>query len=165
MNKILVLYGGIGYSQALTETAVETARANAAFLQSVFLKPEHADEALNYPFPNDMNSVEEESEPESKEREDRRLKSTNRHLFKESCEAAGIACETDEKTETSVDELIDQSAFADLILMENETELNDRTVVDVLEELHCSILVVPKSPQHPKSSYCFMTAIRSGIHL
>jgi len=151
MKKILVAFNANNYSNALSEFAIKIARQDNSIIHAVFLAPSLAPVA-QYPFPNDLplaSSAWVSNEEMIKETQD--LIDAHVQLFKHDCTNASIDC-TIENSDISLDDLIEHSAFADLILCDAKEELGGNFTRELLVRTHCPVLLVPQTSDVPVSA-------------
>jgi nucleotide-binding universal stress UspA family protein len=142
MKKILLLFNGI-HSPALVLTeAIAIARFEGANLQGIFINRLKIPQEFGYLFPNDLALVGSDYTPETEASESRRLVEANMQLFKDECELSGIPCQVSFYAETSVELLVQQSAYADLIIADTQTQFDDYALSDVLSGAHCPVYLV-----------------------
>ena len=67
MKRILIVFETFNYSYDVVNFAIGLAKKDGSHLHMKFLKPLHADDAFNYPFPNDLSMSNEELEGKDKE--------------------------------------------------------------------------------------------------
>lgn len=141
MKRILIVFETFHYSYDVVNFAIDLAKKDGSHLTMIFLKPLHADEAADYPFPNDLSLSDEEKE--GKEQEDMKLVRADVRIFRDQCTAAGISYKVVADREYSMEYVIDQSAFADLILAFASPDMGRYSMKDLLSETHCPVLLIP----------------------
>jgi len=151
MKKLLVAFNATNYSNALAEFAIKIARQSNSVLHAVFLSPSFV--PMTYPFPNDlpMASAGLLSTVEMME-ETKKLAEADIQLFKDDCAAHNVACTIDQSTNITLEDLIDHSAFTDLILCDAKEELGGISVRDLLVDTHCPVLLVPQKVSSPTTA-------------
>jgi nucleotide-binding universal stress UspA family protein len=87
---------------------------------------------------------------EDMDQDNRDLTKANIRVFKDSCLDAGISFSVDADMEISVEELIDHSAFSDLILCDSKEQLGTISLRELLTDTHCPVLLVPENPDLPQ---------------
>lgn len=148
MKKLLVAFNATSYSRALADFAISIARHSNSVIHAVFLSPSFA--PITYPYPTDLplaasglistTGILEES---------RELTEADMNLFKEDCEAKNVSYTIDQSASITLEDVIDHSAFADLILCDAKEELGGISIRDLLVDTHCPVLLVPQVAQMP----------------
>ncbi len=148
MKKILVAQNGIKYSSAAVEYAVNIAKVQDAMLVGLFIHDlSYAN--LSYGVMWDMPYVDFNMLSEINKDDDEKIK-LNISLFKTACEKAGVHHKVHLEQGVPLQELIKESSFADLILIDVHTgffsfkqETPSPFLKDVLSDAHCPVLIVP----------------------
>jgi nucleotide-binding universal stress UspA family protein len=156
MKKLLVVFNGINYSSSLSSFAFKLAKQYSAVVHAVFICPSVA-EALGYPLtsplPYTANNFVISREMDL---QNQNLTAANIQVFKDTCLDESIACSVNPDMALSVDDLIDHSAFADLILCDAREMLGAISLRELLSDTHCPVLLIPENPQLPKRAVlCF----------
>ena len=155
MKKLLVAFNATNYSNSLAHFAIKIARHSHSVIHAVFLSPSFV--PVTYPFPNDLPlaSTGLISTAEMIE-ESRKLTEADIQVFKDDCAAKGVSYSIDYSTNITLEDLIDHSAFADLILCDAKEELGGISIRDLLMDTHCPVLLVPQVVQMPvKAVLCY----------
>jgi hypothetical protein len=149
MKKILVAFNATNYSSSLSEFALNIAKQSGSVIHAVFLTPSHAP-VVQYPFPNDL-PLASSGLISTAEMEDENQKLIESHLefFRDDCRNANVQCTIGNATDISLEELIDHSAFSDLILCDAKEELGGVSTRELLVDTHCPVLLVPSKMQMP----------------
>jgi nucleotide-binding universal stress UspA family protein len=150
MKKILVAQNGIKYSAAAVEYAVNIAKVEDALLVGLFIHDlSYAN--LSYGVMWDMPYVDFNMLSEINKDDDEKIK-LNISLFKSACDKAGVKHRVHLEQGVPLQELIKESSFADLILIDVHTgffsfkqETPSPFLKDVLADAHCPVLIVPDS--------------------
>src|SRR5688572_20631855 len=109
MNRVLIVFETFNYSYDVVNFAIDLAKKDGSHLYMKFLKPLHADDAFNYPFPNDLSLSNEERE--GKEKENMKLIQADLRIFRDQCDAAGIPYKVEDEKATSIEHVLEESAF------------------------------------------------------
>jgi hypothetical protein len=155
MKKLLVAFNATNYSNSLAQFAIKIARQSHSFIHAVFLSPSFV--PVTYPYPSDLPlaSTGLISTVEMIE-ESRKLTEADIQVFKDDCAAKGVSYSIDYSTNITLEDLIDHSAFADLILCDAKEELGGISIRDLLVDTHCPVLLVPQVVQMPaKAVLCY----------
>jgi nucleotide-binding universal stress UspA family protein len=83
------------------------------------------------------------------EKENRKLIESHLEFFRDDCRNADVQCTIDNATDISLEELIDHSAFSDLVLCDAKEELGGISTRELLVDTHCPVLLVPSKMQMP----------------
>jgi nucleotide-binding universal stress UspA family protein len=149
MKKLLVAFNAVNYSNTLAAFATNIARLSNSTINAVFLTPSMAP-VVQYPFPNDLPLASSGlvSTAEMME-ETKRLTESHIRLFKEDCAKENIGCKIEDTDGITLDNLIDHSAFTDLILCDAKEELGGISIRELLVDTHCPVLLVPENTELP----------------
>ena len=156
MKKILLVYNAETYSEHLTRFALKLSRQTGALLHAVFVSP-LAQQISQYPFPGTLPLVASElTGVEEIQRERQHLVSSNIDLFSTSCSEAGILFKADSDIDITIEDVIDHSAFADLILFDAREQFGAYSFKDLLSDTHCPVILVPENATTPqKAILCY----------
>lgn len=156
MKKILLLFSGTSYSNSLTQFALNMARGNKAYLHVMFLSPSLEQEA-RYPFPSDLpltTSIYGTAEVLAES--DLKLIRANMQVFKHFCADEQVPCTIESNVHITLHDLIEHSAFSDLILCEAKTEVSGISIHKLLADSHCPVLLVSREVGVPQSAvFCY----------
>jgi nucleotide-binding universal stress UspA family protein len=143
MKKLLVAFNATNYSNSLADFAIKIARQSNSVIHAVFLSPSFV--PATYTFSSDLPlaSTGLISTVEMIE-ESRKLTEADIQMFKDDCAAGNISCSTDYSSDITLSDLVDHSAFADLILCDAKEELGGISIRDLLVDTHCPVLLVPQ---------------------
>jgi hypothetical protein len=164
MKKILVVFNATDYSSSLSAFAIEIAKQNGALLHAIFLTPNLAP-VVQYPFPNDLplassgliSTVEMEEE-------NKKLIEAHLGFFRDDCTNANVSCKIDNTIDTSLEDLIDHSAFSDFILCDAKEELGGISLRELMVDTHCPVLMVPAKMNMPtKTILCYDESFSSVL--
>lgn len=147
MKKMIVVFNGATYSTDLSSFTLRLAHANPSLVHGVFLSPTLMPVA-QYPFPNDLPLAgvvtTEEMLQDQRETMDANIK-----VFRDDCQRQNIQCTVDEDLNITLEELIDHSAFTDLMLCSSIEEMGGVSLRDVLVNTHCPVVLVPQHASLP----------------
>jgi len=148
MKKLLVAFNATSYSDTLARFAIKIARQSDSIIHAVFLGPSFV--PVTYPFPSDLPlaSTGLISTQEMVE-ESQRLVDADIQAFKEDCAEGKVSCRIEQSADVTLEDLIDHSAFSDLILCDAKEELGGISVRDLLVDTHCPVLLVPQTAELP----------------
>lgn len=149
MKKLLVAFNATSYSGSLARFAIKIAKQSNSIIHAVFLSPSFV--PVTYPFPNDLPlaSTGLISTTEMIE-ESRRLVEADMQVFQEACSAEKVNCSIEDSSDITLEDLIDHSAFSDLILCDAKEELGGISIRDLLADTHCPVLLVPQTAGLPR---------------
>lgn len=150
MKKIIAVIDGLKYSESATDYAISVAKETGSHLVGVFLDDFTYHSYKVYDLVNDRSYIDEErmAEFDKKDENTRRESATK---FGEACKEAGLNFAVHHDRNIAIHELLHESIFADLIIIDNketfthyEEKIPTRFVRDLLSEVQCPVLVVPK---------------------
>lgn len=152
MKKILLVVNGNNYSTELADFAIKIARRGNDLLHAVFVSPV-AHQMVHYPFPSDLPlAAAEVVGTEDMRNSYRELIKANMKLFKDSCVNKNISYLIDPDIDITIDELIDHSAFSDLIICSAKEEFGAYSFRDLLSDTHCPVMLVPDEANMPQTA-------------
>lgn len=163
MKKILVAFNATAYSNSLAQFAIKLAKQTNSVIHAVFLSPSFA--AMQYPFSSDLPlaSTGLISTVEMIE-ESNRLVEADVQAFQEDCSKENIRCSVDHSSSILLEDLVDRSAFSDLILCDAKEELGGISIRDLLADTHCPVLLVPQTVRMPlRSVLCYDESFSSVL--
>jgi hypothetical protein len=146
MNRILIVFETFNYSFDVVKFAIELAKKDGSHLLMKFLKPLHADDAFNYPFPNDLSISNEERE--GKEKENMKLIKADLRIFRDQCDAAGIPYNIESGNASTIEHVLEESAYVDLILAHASRDMGQYSLRELLTDTHCPVLLIPTGISH-----------------
>jgi nucleotide-binding universal stress UspA family protein len=77
-------------------------------------------------------------------------------VFRDSCRDAGVEFSIDPDSDVTIQELIDHSAFSDLILCDSKGEMGGLSLRELLVDTHCPVLLVPEKAILPERAvFCY----------
>jgi nucleotide-binding universal stress UspA family protein len=150
MKKILAVIDGLKYSESTTAYAVYIAKQTNSHLVGIFLDDVTYHSYKIYDLVSKQGEVNEEkmASLEKKDEVDRVVSSNK---FSRACQEAGINYSVHHDRNIAIHELIHESIFADLLIIDNketfthyEERLPTRFVRELLSEVQCPVLVVPQ---------------------
>ncbi|MGZ3940436.1 MAG: hypothetical protein ACXVBK_16815, partial [Flavisolibacter sp.] len=152
MKKILVAFNALNYSSSLAEFALKIARQTNSVIHAVFLTPKLLP-VVQYPFPNDLplastglvTTVEMEAE-------NKKLAQAHLDLFRDDCSREEVKCKIDSAMDVTLEDLIDHSAFSDLVLCDAKEQIGGIATRDLLVDTHCPVVLVPANLKTPAQS-------------
>ena len=147
MKKLLVAFNGATYSKELSSFALEIAGKSNSLIHGVFLSPTLLPVA-QYPFPNDLPLTSLVTTEEMLH-EQQQVLDANIQVFEDDCKVKNIAYTVERDPNITLEELIDQSAFADIILCLAKEEMGGVSIRELLADTHCPVLLVPQNASLP----------------
>lgn len=163
MKKILVAFNATSYSNSLAQFAITIAKQSNSFLKAVFLSPSFV--PATYPFPNDLPlAATGLISTEEMIRESQRLTEADIQLFKDDCSEKDVTCSVEQSSNIALEDLIDHSAFTDLILCDAKEELGGISIRELLVDTHCPVVLVPPVVQMPaRAILCYDESFSSVL--
>lgn len=132
--------------------ATDIAKESSSLVHCIQLKRMKPSKAFKYPFLSDMSLTQNPIYDEMKEEADIQLFKDEIQLIKDESKSSGINLHLSEEHETSIEQLIDQSVFADLIIMDVNTDYSDylsmpmnASLKDLFADAYCPVYMVTKS--------------------
>jgi len=147
-KKILAAFDGLKYSEGASKYAMEIAKVTDSLLVGVFIQDMRY---LNFTYAYtwdqpfiDMTAI-ENSQKAEREKIDLNIK-----LFREACEEKGIKHKVHLDKGVPLQELMHESAFSDMIIIDSHTSfftVGNHSISpflkDFLSDSHCPVLIVP----------------------
>ena len=150
MKKIIAVIDGLKYSDSSTNYAVHVAKQTGSHLVGVFLDDFTYHSYKIYELVDGRGFVNEEKMSRLQENDDQSREEAT-HKFSIACQEAGLNFNVHHDRNIAIHELLHESVFADLLIIESketfthyEEKLPTRFVRDLLSEVQCPVLVVPR---------------------
>ncbi|MBO9201580.1 MULTISPECIES: universal stress protein [Niastella] len=150
MKKIIAVIDGLKYSDSSTEYAVHIAKQTGSHLVGVFLDDFTYHSYKIYELVDGRGFVNEEKMARL-QKSDEQAREEATQQFSKACEEAGVNYAVHHDRNIAIHELLHESIFADLLVIESketlthyEEKLPTRFIRDLLSEVQCPVLVVPK---------------------
>jgi nucleotide-binding universal stress UspA family protein len=150
MKKIIAAIDGLKLSDSAINYAVHLARQSNAHLVGVFLEDFIYHSYKIYDLVSKDGGVDEKKHKKL-ENKDQRTREESVKYFSRVCREAGLSCSIHHDTSFALHELLHESIFADLLVIENketlthyEEEIPTRFIRDLLSGIQCPALVVPR---------------------
>ena len=170
MKKILVVFSGPKFLFHVLEQAVSLAKQDGSLLVGVFLRPPTPSEII-YPFINEASLVSNAFYLEEAGSDDVALIKAQVALFSEACHANKVRFATHSEGGTPVHELLKESVFADLIVIDAKADLYGATpsllttsLREFLADSHCPVLVVHEKAQPVENTILTYDGSASSMH-
>jgi len=149
-KKILAAFDGLKYSEGASKYAIELARVTDSLLVGVFIQDMRYIN-FTYAYTWDQPFV-DLTAIESSQKEERAKIDLNIKLFHEACQEKGIKHKVHLDKGVPLQELMHESAFSDLIVIDSHTSFFtvgnhslSPFLKDFLADSHCPVLIVPHS--------------------
>jgi nucleotide-binding universal stress UspA family protein len=150
MKKIIAAIDGLKFSDSTVNYAVHLAKDTNAHLVGVFLDDFTYHSYKIYDLVSKDGSVDEEKHRRL-ERKDEETRQEAVNNFTKACSKAGLNYSIHHDRSIALHELLHESIYADLLVIENKETLTHyeetvptRFIHDLLSEVQCPVLVVPK---------------------
>ena len=148
MKKFIVAFDGLRFSESVRDYAVMLAKENSAHLVGVFLDDFTLHSYKIYDLITKEGNYEaRQRQLEEKDRLKRKLAVDS---FETECQAAGLNYSVHHDRSVAIQELLHESIYADLLLIDNRETLTSHTekipsefIRELLTNAHCPILMVP----------------------
>lgn len=150
MKKIIAAIDGLKFSDSSTHYAVHLAQETGAHLVGVFLDDFTYHSYKIYELVSKSGGVDEEKHKRLERADEKTRKEAVDH-FSKACREAGINFSIHHDKSIALQELLHESIYADLMVIENketlmhyEETIPTRFIRDLLSEVQCPVLVVPR---------------------
>jgi hypothetical protein len=150
MKKILVVFNGETYNSHLSSFAIRLSKQTGAILQAVFISP-FVEQINTYPFPGELPMMAEGiSGAREIQEEHKGLIQSNMDLFVSDCKKTSVPCNVTNDNDITVNELLDHSAFSDLILCDAKEQYGTYSFKDFITDTHCPVVLVSENARLPQ---------------
>lgn len=150
MKKFIAAFDGLRFSDSAMEYAILLAKQSNAHLVGVFL-----DDYLRHSY-KIYDLVTKEGAPEVKqkklEEKDAKTRAAAVHRFENACQKAGVNYSVHHDRDTAIYELLHESIYADLLIVNSSETLTAYTekkpsefIRDLLSHVQCPVLIVPQT--------------------
>jgi len=150
MKKIIAVFDGLKYSESAANYAVYIAKRTGSHLVGVFLDDYTYHSYKAYEVVNEKGFINGDK-METLDKQDEEMRAEAAGKFSTLCDAAALNFTVHHDRNIAIHELLHESIFADLLVIENketfthyEEKIPTRFVRDLLSEVQCPVLVVPK---------------------
>ncbi len=151
MLKLLAAIDGLKYSQSTAEYAIYLTKQMNAHLVGVFLDDFTRHSLGVYELMSSEGGL-VETKLNALEQEDNALREQSYSRFKMACEEAGISYSIHHDRNIAIQELLQESIYADLLIIDSEETISHftenpptRFIKDLLSRVECPVLLVPQS--------------------
>ena len=151
MKKIIAVIDGLKYSESATEYALYVAKLTNSHLVGVFLDDLTYHSYKIYELVSEEGGINGEKMARL-ENNDEQTREESAGKFSKACQEAGLNYTLHHDRNIAIRELLHESVFADLLIIENketfthyEEKLPTRFIKELLSEVQCPVLVVPKN--------------------
>lgn len=147
MKKMIVALDGLKYSESAASYAIHLAKQSNSFLAGIFL------DDFTYHSYRVYDLIESGGEEKViLEETDKAVRAESVSLFENACEEAGISFAVHHDQSIALQELLHESIYADLLIIDGKETLThyterspSRFIRDVLAESQCPVVVVPST--------------------
>jgi len=150
MKKIIAVIDGLKYSESVTDYAIYIAMQTESHLIGVFLDDYTYHSYKVYDIVTNRSYLDENKILEL-DKNDENVRNESAARFEHACQGAGLNYSVHKDRNIAIHELLHESVFADLIIIDNketfthyEEKIPTRFVRDLLSEVQCPVMVVPQ---------------------
>lgn len=150
MKKILLLLDVLHSPMPVLSSVIHLANAAGALVEVIFLHRVHFMVDLVYPLGTDLPSLAADADA------DKQLLTDNTQLVADTLSASGIKFLISGDETVSLDDVLRNSAFSDLIIVDAHTDMADFfyaplnvSLKDILSDAHCPLLLLRESGMPP----------------
>jgi len=169
MKKILVAFDGLNYSTSLTDYAIELSKGSDSLVVGIFLYDLRYTNLIYtyaYEIPATLAYSVEKIEHDDEKKIHACIKT-----FTAACENAGVNHKVHLDSGVPLIELLKESAFADMILIDARTSFFDFSeetpstfLKDLLSEANCPVMIVPKESEEIKNIVISYDGTESSVY-
>lgn len=149
MKKISVLFTQPVFPHHVVKLAAIWARRQRCRLNALFLWTTETKGADGYTFPNDLNTTDVDYAAATDVDEAQKLLETNIRVFRNACSKEGIDCTVNTVSENYLDTLLDETAFSDLLICNDDLITPFYSVHNLIASAHCPVVLVPQEAAIP----------------
>ena len=147
-KKFLAVFDGLKFSQSTLEYAIQLSKQTNSFLVGVFLDDYFY---RSYNMSRILNSNKNaEDLLDQLDEKDQKVRDESVKLFEQACSKAGVDYSLHRNTGIAIQELKQESIFADLIIINDSETFNrfavnppTRFIKELLSDVQCPVLIVP----------------------
>ncbi len=139
MKEILTAFNAINTPWHVITFATKFAKEHSSSVHAIFLNTKKEAVNSDYPFPNDLSVTEKNLTDESIADSNNEVADDNINIFKDECDASGIAFSADKNF--SIQQLIDQTADAGLLIADSKSDFLE----NLLPHIHCPAFLASSS--------------------
>lgn len=169
MKKLLVAFDGLNYSPSLTKYAIEMGKESDSLVVGVFLYDlRYTNLIFTYAYEIPATLA---YSVDKIERDDEKKIRASIKAFTADCEKAGISCKVHLDSGVPLMELLKESAFADMILVDATTSFFDfgeetpsAFLKDLLAESKCPVMIVPTRAEEIKNVIISYDGTESSVY-
>lgn len=169
MKKIIAAFDGLKFSQATADYAIEICKQNDDHLVGVFL------EDVTYHSYKLLEVVKEGGTPENAiqrfEEKDKEVRKASVVKFKTACAQAGINFSVHHDHSIALRELLHETVYADLLVIDSSETLSHydeglptRFIRDILADVQCPVLLVPKKYEPVQKVFLLYDGESSSVY-
>lgn len=164
MKKILIIINSFHFSKPILDYAIYIAKKEKAILYGLFLQNQHEAGSEGYPFPSDIGMTETGISNETGSVEMKKVEDAVVKVFEDACIVGGINFNICIIGENYLDSLIDQSAFADLMICDAELTSTHFSLSSLLANAYCPVLLIPDDAKVFEKIIITYDGYSSSIH-
>ena len=142
MHKILLLVTH-GFPYHLLDFAREICNEEPGKITAIFTDSLKRIDTDSYLFPSDINATETDFTKQTDEEEEAHFIEDKVKLFKDYCEANKMAHAARTITENYLENINDETAFADYVLCDAHLDLDLFSMPNFISSAHCPVLLIP----------------------
>lgn len=149
MKKIIAAIDGLKYSRSTKDYAIQLAKQNNAHLVGVFLNDFTYSSYKIYDLITEKNGL-IGSAKKKLDKKDEKTRAVAQSNFESACQKAGIQYTIHRDSSIAIQELLHESIYADLIVIDARETLTHYTekvptefIRDLLTQIQCPVLIVP----------------------
>ena len=124
MNKVLVIFTGINFSNYMAEYAANWASRNNAVVSALFLKAS-GEKKEGYGFPSDLDSAEDLSNRKDAEKDDLKLINDYQKILSDLGDEMKVSVSSKIMTDPNLDDVISMTKGASIVLADATYDPND----------------------------------------
>jgi nucleotide-binding universal stress UspA family protein len=170
MKRFIAAFDGRVYSEGTVQYAIHLATQTDSKLVGVFIQDLTLPPGLYAPFATQVPYLDVPTLLKSESKDEEKV-NKNIKLFVRACEKAGVKFEVHKDKGVPLQELLAESNFADLLIIDRkvsfyafEKESPSGFLKDLLVESHCPVLIVPQKYTEINSVYLAYDNMPSSIY-
>jgi hypothetical protein len=144
MKNILLILNGTITPPHVIDSALHIAKSTSSLLHTIFINYRSDLAEYNYLFPNDLSLTRNNLTGKTIAEENAELAASQVRLFTDECGSANVDFFIEPKTDITLGDIINYSAFSDFILTDAHENFKEHHISDLLQNVHCPIYLISK---------------------
>ena len=169
MKKIIAAFDGLKFSNTTKDYSIDIAKQSNTHLVGIFLDDVTYHSYKMYELVTENGAL--ESRVQRLEEKDKKTREASVKKFETACQQAGMNFSLHHDRSISLQELLHESIYADLLIIDSketlthyEEEIPTRFIRDLLTDVQCPVLLVPQKYEPVKKIVLLFDGEPSSVH-